>query len=189
MDATKRVICIGGPTGAGKDTITSLFLRDETRFIRVPRSTTRSPRPDEINGVHYNFLSRQEFDTRENAGEICAVDEFLGHRYGIDIQKILASLERGENVIGIFGVCSLGLRSLLKEYVALVYIRAPIEVLTDRLVKRGDSQGEIERRIEVAKRQLAEEPGHFDYVIENGGLIGKAVEELRQLIIGRRYQL
>ena len=181
MDSPK-VICIGGPTGVGKDTIVSLFIKEEPEFIRIPRVTTRYPRANEVRGLHYYFLSYDEFRRKESCGHICAVDDFLGHLYGVNIGKIFHMLQVGKNVIGVFGVCSFALRPIFGQQSVLIYLSAPLPILESRLIERGDSPDQITLRMTAAKKQMEEEPRHFDHVIENTGTINGAVLKLRHLV-------
>ncbi len=178
------IICVGGPTGAGKDTILHHFLlhKNDT-FVRIPRATTRPKRNGEIDGLHYNFLTNEAFSDLENKGELCAIDNFCGFKYGINFNHISNELSQNKRIIGVFGVCAYRLREIYNNGdVFLIYIRAPIDTLERRLINRGDSDHVIKERITAAKKQLEEEPGNFDYVILNNNHIDDAVFELEKII-------
>lgn len=175
-----KIICIGGPSGVGKDTIVTAFLKQNPEYVRVPRSTTRPPRHDEKNGVHYYFLTRQEFEEKTLSGDIVARDTFCDESYGIDIMNIRRAAREGNGIIGVFGICSVELRALLEEEISLVYVIAPLEVLEKRLIERGDSPENIRLRLDAAKKQLVKEPHQFDYLLCNMGDIQVTLSELRR---------
>ena len=176
------IICIGGPTGAGKDTVVMEFLKRYPNYIRIPRTTTRKPRPHEIQGVHYYFLAETIFDAHAARGEICVIDHFCGHKYGIDMRKLSDGERSGKRIIGVFGVCAYGLCEVYEHGTLLVYITAPIALLRQRLMERGDSREQIEERVLAAAKQLRDEPPRFDYVIENTRSVTSAVNELNRVI-------
>lgn len=178
----KKVLCIGGPTGSGKDTIVGKFLGVRADFVRVPRATTRPRRPAEVEGVDYFFLASGEFDSQEDEGKICAVDTFCGYKYGIDVQFILLTLQREKKVVGVFGVCSFSLRSILDGKTCLVYVTARKEKLRDRLIERGHPESEVVERLAAAERQMVEEPSRFDYTIVNDHGVDDSVEDLIRLV-------
>ncbi len=177
------IVCVGGPTGAGKDTVVVEFLKKYPNYIRILRTTTRTPRPYEISGVHYHFLDEQTFDDNVAHGAICAVDHFCGAKYGIDMREIYEAVQNGKQVIGVFGVCAYGLREAYQHGALLIYIAAPIELLRERLIERGDPPGQIRERIEAAKQQLRDEPPQFDCVVENTKSVAWAVAELHRVIV------
>ncbi len=176
------IICVGGPTGAGKDTIVTEFLQKYPKYIRIPRTTTRAPRPHEISGIHYYFLEEAIFDADVKNGVICSIDHFCGAKYGIDMHKIEKAVSNGRHIIGVFGVCAYGLRAAYAHGALLIYIAAPLDLLEERLALRGDPPAEIKERIVAAKQQLQDEPSQFDYVIENIQSITWAVDELFRVI-------
>ena len=177
-----RVICIGGPTGAGKDTIASMFLEQCPGFIRIPRSTTRQPRHNEIPGFHYFFLSDHTFMIRERMGTLCGIDHFCGYRYGIDHHSIVDVLTQHKNVLGIFGIKGLELRFLLPEPMISIYITAPLQTLYEHLTYRGDSIEEISIRMVAAEKQIADELHLFDHVIYNVGTVAEAVRSFVKIV-------
>lgn len=177
-----RVICIGGPTGAGKDTIASIFLEQCSLFVRTPRSTTRQRRHNEIHGYHYFFLSEHAFTVRERMGTLCGIDHFCGYRYGIDHHSIMDVLAQGKNVLGIFGIKGLELRVLLPQPMISVYITAPLEILYQHLMSRGDSIEEIAIRMVAAEKQIANELHLFDHVIYNVGTVPEAVKSFIKIV-------
>lgn len=178
------IICVGGPTGAGKDTVLQHFLsRQNDTFVRIPRSTTRPKRNSEIEGLHYNFLSDETFLELEKQGELCAIDNFCGYKYGINFNHISNELSQNRRIIGVFGVCAYRLREIYNDgKVFLIYISAPIDTLKQRLIERGDTLNVINERIIAAKKQLEEEPINFDFIILNNGHINDAVLELEKII-------
>src|SRR3954463_9628004 len=79
---TGRVIVISGPSGAGKSTLVKLLLEKCRRLEPSVSATTRAPRPGEVDGVDYHFLSREEFDRRVAAGEFVEHADYAGRSYG-----------------------------------------------------------------------------------------------------------
>jgi guanylate kinase len=178
------VLVITGPSGAGKGTLIR-ELRARMPELEVAISaTTRERRPGEQEGREYYFLSEEEFARRVAAGEFLEYVVYVsGHCYG----TLRSELDR----IGAAGhVCILELetegalhvREAVPESVT-IFVTAPIEELERRLRERAtESAGEIGERIELAKRQLAEQD-RFDYVVVNDDL-ERAVEELTAVIRG-----
>ena len=177
-----RVICIGGPTGAGKDTIASIFLEYCHGFVKIPRSTTRPRRHNEICGYHYFFLSEHAFIIQERVGTLCGIDHFCGYRYGIDHRSIVDVLAQERSVLGIFGIKGLELRAFFPEPMISIYITAPLEILYEHLTSRGDSMEEISIRMVAAEKQIADELHLFDHVIYNVGTITEAVKSFIKVV-------
>ncbi len=143
-------------------------------FERVVTTTTRAPRPGEVNGVHYHFFSPEEFDTK------VAVGAFLEwawvhkkNRYGTLASSVLDPLAAGHSMIinvdvqGVenFRNAAVG-NPLLAQRMGTVFINVPIPELRVRLGGRGETDEEIARRMETAEREL-KEIGKFDFVVES----------------------
>ena len=148
-------------------------------------ATTRARRPGEVDGVHYYFISDEEFDRRLADGDFLEYHEFpWGQRSGTLLSEIDRIGEDGE-------VCVLELETEGALNVAdrvagavTIFVTAPIEELERRLHERAtESSGEIGERLRVAREQLAV-AGRFDHVVENNDL-ERAVSELSDLV--RRY--
>lgn len=173
---------VTGPSGAGKGTLIKA-LRERLPELEVAVSaTTRERRPGEENGREYWFLSEDEFDRRVEAGEFLEhVTYVSGHRYGTLRSEIDRISERGH-------VCVLELETAgalaIQERVpgsVTIFITAPISELERRLRERAtESAGEIDHRIELARRQLAQ-VGEFDYVVVNN-VLERAVAELAGIV-------
>jgi guanylate kinase len=147
-------------------------------------ATTRAQRPGEIEGVHYYFISNEEFDRRLDAGEFLEFHEFpWGQRSGTLYSEI-------ERINGEGRICVLELETegalAVSERIPnsfTVFITAPIGELERRLRERDtESSGEIEERLRVAQEQL-EVASRFDKIVENDEL-DRAVEELTELVRG-----
>ena len=169
------LLVLAGPAGSGKTTLCERMVREIPGFSRVITTTTRPPRPGEVDGVHYHFLSPAQFDERVAAGaflEWAWVHQ--RHRYGTLASSVLEPLAAGRSLVINVDVQGVGnfrraaaASPLLRRHLATVFINVPLGELRDRLVQRGqDSAAEIERRLGTAERELAE-AGSFDYRIES----------------------
>jgi guanylate kinase len=178
------VLVITGQSGAGKGTlIQRLFTRFPQLQLAVS-ATTRARRPGEVDGVHYYFISDDEFDRRRAAGEFLEYHVFpWGQRSGTLVSEIDRIAEQGL-------VCVLELETEGALNVAerepravTIFITAPLPELQRRLTERAtESAGEIDERLRVAQEQLAlADAGRFDHVIENDDL-ERATEELAGIV-------
>ena len=142
-------------------------------------ATTRGPRPGERDGVDYRFLSPAEFQKRIDAGEFREWAEYAGNRYG----TLRSELERDAHPL-VLEIEVQGARQVRESGIKAtsVFIAPPSdEALRTRLVGRGsDSPEQIERRLQVAREELAAE-SEFDHVVVNEDL-DAAVEELSRLV-------
>jgi len=179
---------LAGPAGSGKTTLCERMVAEASGFSRVVTTTTREPRPGEVNGVHYHFFSDEEFDRR------LAKDEFLewarvhtaDRRYGTLASSVLDPLSAGQSLIinvDVQGVENFRkaarAKPLLAHHMGTVYIDVPIPELRQRLVGRGESEAEIERRMVTAEREQQERE-KFDYVITSSSKEAD-FEELRNI--------
>jgi guanylate kinase len=178
------VLVITGQSGAGKGTLIKRLLEEFPELRLAVSATTRARRPGEVEGVHYYFISDEDFDRRLGDGEFLEYHEFpWGQRSGTLYSEIARVNEEGR-------ICVLELETegalRVSERVPnalTVFITAPIEELERRLRERDtESAGEIEERLRVAQEQL-QVAQRFDRVIENDDL-ERAVGELTELVRG-----
>ena len=92
------LLIVSGPAGSGKGTVNAKLLERED-FVYSVSATTRSPRPGEVNGVNYHFISREEFLERLESGDMLEYTEYCGNFYGTPRREAIAVLESGKNLI------------------------------------------------------------------------------------------
>lgn len=170
------LLVLAGPAGSGKSTLCERMVAEATDFHRVVTATTRAPREGEIQGVHYHFLSPEEFDARIEAGAFLEwAWVHKKHRYGTLAKAVLEPLEQGHNLIiniDVQGVDSFRKAAsenpLLGRRMTTVYIDVPPEVMRARLEgRRTDGAEEIARRMRTAELEVLEKH-KFDHVIDSG---------------------
>jgi guanylate kinase len=175
MKIARRGVCLvlSAPSGAGKTAIADALLAGEPELRRSISITTRAPRRDEVDGVHYHFCGQAEFDRMAAAGELLEWARVLGrHCYGTPRAPVEQALRDGKDVV--FDIDWQGhrqLRDALPGDVVGVFILPPsLTVLESRLHGRsGEDAAEIARRMGLARDEI----GHwaeFDHVIVNDEL-------------------
>lgn len=176
------VIVITGPSGVGKGTLIR-SLRERMPELELSVSaTTRAPRPGEVDGVDYHFMSPEEFERRARAGEFVEHADYAGARYGTLRRELRGRTSGGTPVvleIELQGARQV--RAALPEAV-LVFVAPPSPAaLRARLVGRGtDAAEQIDARLRTAEREL-EAQGEFAHVVVNDRL-EDAVEELAEIV-------
>ena len=172
---TPVLLVLAGPAGSGKSTLCERMVAEVPGFARIITSTTRAPRPGEVDGVHYHFLTPEQFDTKVAAGEFLewAWVHKTGNRYGTLASSVLEPLAAGRSLIinvdvqGVESFCRAAQANpLLAKRMGTVFINVPIPELRVRLTGRGESEAEIAHRMETAEREL-EQIGKFDFVVES----------------------
>lgn len=179
-------VVIAGPSGVGKSTLIKMLMTDYPEDFGFSVShTTRKPRDGEINGVHYFFSNLEEMEELIKKGEFIENAIYAGNLYGTSKQAVRSVAEKGK--ICILDVDSQGILSLKKTDLGCRYIficPPSVEELERRLVKRGESRENIEKRLNQAKIELeyVKVEGFFDDIIVNQDLEA-AYAELEKAIL------
>jgi len=179
-----RLIVISAPSGAGKTTLCEMLLKEFSSSITLSISTTTRPRRHyETEGVHYHFVSKDEFCRQADRGDFAEWAEVHGNLYGTLKATIDTNLAKGQHIL--FDIDVQGAMSLLEHYpdrVLSIFIHPPsLVILEDRLRKRQSESGtSIETRLQNAYNELGWSQ-KFDYQILNDDL-QKAYTKLKTLV-------
>lgn len=153
-----KMVIVSGPSGAGKTTIVKRLVGECPLPLTLSVSaTTRPPRPGEVDGVDYLFMSAQEFQQRRESGEFLECFEVYGrgYWYGTLLDSITSSLEEGKWVV--LEIDVQGMQQVVAKFpqAISIFVRpASLEELERRLRGRGtESEETIQRRLEVARHE------------------------------------
>lgn len=188
---TGILFVISAPSGAGKTTLCTA-LRQKPDFVYSVSCTTRTPRPGEIEGEDYHFISHEEFNTRKKENAFLEHAEVHGHCYGTLKKPVLEQLQRGIDVlIDIDTRGAAAIRSnpdpLIQAALADVFIMPPdLEELRRRLERRGtENNNEITIRLANAAREM-ECWRDYRYTIISGSM-EENIEKFRAVMRAERY--
>ena len=180
-----KLLIFAAPSGSGKSTIINYLLQNEDLNLHFSVSaTTRSPRPGEVDGEHYHFITDEAFRAHIEAGDFIEYEEvYSGYRYGTLKSKVEDQLRKGENVVFDVDVKGgLSIKERFGERALAVFVMPPsIDVLRQRLLNRGTETPEsVEKRLQRAGYEISFSK-EFDYVLVNDDL-ETAIREVYGLI-------
>ena len=182
-----RLIVLAGPSGVGKSSVVRVLRRVLPELWFSVSVTTRDPRPGEVDGVDYRFVTSDEFDRMIEANELlewASVHSGL-HRSGTPSAPVEQALEDGKPVLLELDLAGARAVRVSKPEAKLVFMAPPTwEDLVQRLTSRAtEESAATERRLETAKVELAAQ-SEFDTVIVNTD-VDHSCEELVSLLVGR----
>ncbi|WP_088894171.1 guanylate kinase [Leptolyngbya ohadii] len=168
---TGRLIVLTGPSGVGKGTIMKALLKRHSDLYLSVSATTRQPRPGEIDGQHYQFVSRIEFERMVAQGELLEWAEFAGNYYGTPRRPVEEKIRQGRLVV--LEIELEGARQIRKTFpdALRIFILPPsLDELEYRLRHRAqDSEEAIVRRLSRARAEI-NAADEFDIQVVNDDL-------------------
>lgn len=170
------LIVLSGPSGVGKGTVRkALFEMPEQEFVYSVSMTTRPPRPGEIDGVDYYFVSKEEFERQIAAGNLLEYAEFVGNYYGTPKDKVEEQLNNGKEVILEIEVNgALQVRNQCKDAVFVFLVPPTRKALYERLKSRGtECEERILARIDKANKEF-KLAYQYDYIVVNDEIYNAA---------------
>jgi guanylate kinase len=180
------VFVITAPSGTGKTTLLKKLLAGDPRLKFSISFTTRPPRPGEVPGRDYFFVTPEEFRLLREAGALVERVEQFGYGYGTSRQWVEETLAAGYDVI--FDIETRGARALKKEFPqgTFIFILPPsLEQLKRRLGVRGDlNPAELAHRLKQGRAELAD-VHWYDFVVVNDEL-DVALDQLRAIVTAAR---
>ena len=165
------LLVISGPSGTGKGTLIERLMKEDDSLVFSVSATTRAPRPGEIDGVHYHFVSNDEYDQLVAQGAFVEHAKVHGNRYGTLRSEVYERLERGENVVLDIDVQgALNVIASEKEKVSIFVLPPSMKVLRERLTGRGtETEEAVERRLRNAVWEISQKD-HYEYKVINDDL-------------------
>jgi guanylate kinase len=182
------MLMIVAPSGAGKSSLVNALLQDDAGLKLSLSSTTRAPRPGEVDGKDYRFITKEDFLREKDDGHFLEWAEVHGHFYGTSKPWIESQMQFGSDVIlEIDWQGAQQIRKLIPS-VQWIFIFPPsIEALEERLRKRGqDDEATIERRLAAAHIEL----GHAheaDFIVVNDSF-EQALADLKHILAASRLR-
>ena len=175
------LLIISGPSGSGKGTIVGQ-LCEKNDFALSISATTRKPRENEENGVHYFFHTREEFEQMRDRKELLEWAEFCGNYYGTPRKYVTEQLMQGKNVILEIEVQgALQVKKIYPEGVLVFMVPPNLEELGRRLTNRGTEDKEtINMRLRRALEEM-ELVDEYDYLVINDA-IEQATEDILTIV-------
>ncbi|MBS0280543.1 MAG: guanylate kinase [Proteobacteria bacterium] len=178
------MLVLSSPSGAGKTTLSRRLLQTDPDIVMSVSATTRAPRPNEVEGQDYFFVSPAKFDEMVEAGEFLEHASVFGNKYGTPRGPVMAALEAGKDVL--FDIDWQGTQQLkvqAREDLASVFVLPPSKAELERRlrIRAQDSEAVVRQRMAKASDELSHW-AEYDYLLLNDDIQhaqGKLEEILR----------
>ena len=180
---------VSAPSGGGKTSLVAALLEAEPRVKLSVSHTTRPPRPGEVPGRDYHFVSAAEFERMLEAGAFLESATIYGNQYGTSQQWINEELGKDHDVLlEIDWQGAQQVRRLIRDAVGIFILPPSIDVLHQRLRSRSqDAADVIARRLAAAREEISHF-AEFDYVIMNDDF-ARAAQDLASIVRAERLRL
>jgi len=181
-----NLIVISGPSGSGKGTVCQGLFRELPNLQLSISATSRKPRSTEQHGVHYYFLTREQFESIIADNQLLEWADVYGDYYGTPQQPVLDALNQGVDVILEIDVQgALKIKNKYPDGVLIFLLPPSRSELASRLKNRGtDSNVAIEQRLQWADKEI-KEISKYDYLVINDDLV-EAVQRVSAIITAER---
>jgi guanylate kinase len=189
--ASPLLVVISGPSGVGKDSLVERMKARGIPFHFVVTSTSREPRPGEVEGVDYYFVSREAFQAMIAQGELLEHALVYGQYKGIPKRQIREALASGQDVLMRLDVQGAAtIRRLIPGAILIFLAAASEEELIERLrQRRTESEEQLQQRIETARQEMDRLP-EFDYrVVNEADALDEAVNRVLEIISAEHHRV
>jgi guanylate kinase len=181
------MIVVSGPAGSGKGTVNGRLLESD-EYVYSVSATTRAPRPGEINGVNYHFITKEDFRERIARGEMLEHTTYCDNYYGTPLKEALEVLESGRNLILEIEVeGAMNVKKLYPEAVLIMLLPPSFAIQEERLRGRAtETEEKILARLERTKEELLTLPS-YDYVVYNhDGGADRCADHIRAIVLAEK---
>lgn len=165
------LVLFSGPSGVGKDTVLDIILDKDERLQRSVSLTTREKRSGEVDGKDYYFITKDEFHTMIQNGQVLEYAQYGENIYGTPKAPVDKWLKEGKTVILKIEVKGAQkIREIYPDAVSIFLMPPSMKVLEERIRIRGtEDEADIERRLEIAKNEVMRS-ADYDFVVVNDNL-------------------
>ena len=177
------LVIISAPSGTGKGTVIDELLKRRPDFIFSVSATTRAPRPGEVDGISYSFVTHDRFCGMISADMFLEYAEYVGNYYGTPAGPVDEYLQNGKTVI--LDVEVQGAKQVMSkkpEAITIFIVPPDMAELENRLRKRGtDTEEKLGARLRRARQELLEK-SHYQHVVVNDN-VSRAAGEILEIIV------
>ena len=188
MSERGLLIVFSGPSGSGKDTVLKDFLQCSENVIRSVSATTRAPRPGEQDGKDYFFVTKENFLSMVEKGEMLEYAEYCGNFYGTPAKPIEGWLAQGLDVILKIEVQGgAQIKKKAPDSVGIFLLPPSLRELEHRLRSRNTDREEgVLKRLETARHEISQAE-HYDYIVINQ-TVQDTVEQIHTIIAAEKHR-
>ena len=184
------MVVISGPAGSGKGTVVKELLPGGN-FAYSVSATTRAPRPGEVDGVNYHYITKADFEKHIENGEMLEYTIYCGEYYGTFLQEAEQAIAGGKDLlleIEVEGAANV--KKTYPEAVTIMLLPPSFAEQEKRLRGRGtETEEKIQKRLNQTRREL-KQLKHYDYVVYNmDGGVSAAVEQIRTILAAERLAM
>ncbi len=193
LKSKKLIIVISSPSGAGKSSICKQLLKDDPQLSISISDTTRPPRDNETNGKDYNFIGKDEFESKIKNNDYIEYANVFGNYYGSLHKNVQNALDNGFDVLfDIDWQGSLQLKASNQPNLLTIFITPPSkEVIYERLKLRAEKSGDIEQAIKYRMEMYETEMSHqseYEHIVENDDF-EECIFKIKKIILDARTKL
>ncbi|MDP4153655.1 MAG: guanylate kinase [Bacillota bacterium] len=188
-DKKGLIVVISGPSGVGKGTIIQRLKQIVDNCVFSVSATTRSPRPGEVNGKDYFFISKEDFEENIRNQKMLEYTMYNGNYYGTPEASAREAAAQGNIVLLDIEVEGAGnVKKIIPESVSIFIMPPSKSALEQRLIGRGtETVDQIRGRLNIANREM-DLSENYDYIVTNDS-IDRAAQEIRRIILKEQARL